>query len=443
MFENLSDKIMTSLKKVRGQHKISEANVEEVIKEIRLSLLEADVNFKVVKTFIDKVKEKALGQEVLTNVNPGQMFVKIVHEELVNVLGGGAVDINVRENPSVIFMVGLQGAGKTTTAAKLSLYIRQKLNKKPGLVPADIYRPAAIDQLQVLGKQNNIPTFPTQVGMKPEEILEKAKQWARDNMVEVVIVDTAGRLQIDEDLMGELGRLKEIWTPQEILLVADAMLGQQSVNVAEGFHKRLNLTGLVLTKVDGDARGGAALSIREVTGIPIKFLGVGEKVTALEVFHPDRLAGRILDMGDVLSLVEKAQEVIDEKSARDSAKKLMKNEFTLEDFLTQIQQLKKMGGFESILKFLPGMGDLSKQLKNMTPPDAEMKKIEAIIRSMTYQERHNHKILNASRRQRIAKGSGTQVQDVNKLIKQFEDAKKMMGGMMKMGMGRGGMKFPF
>ncbi|ASD63618.1 signal recognition particle protein [Bdellovibrio bacteriovorus] len=443
MFENLSDKIMTSLKKVRGQHKISEANIEEVIKEIRLSLLEADVNFKVVKTFIDKVKEKALGQEVLTNVNPGQMFVKIVHDELVNVLGGGAVDINVRENPSVIFMVGLQGAGKTTSAAKLSLYIRQKLNKKPGLVPADIYRPAAIDQLQVLGKQNNIPTFPTQVGMKPEEILEKAKQWARDNMVEVVIVDTAGRLQIDEDLMGELGRLKEIWTPQEILLVADAMLGQQSVNVAEGFHKRLNLTGLVLTKVDGDARGGAALSIREVTGIPIKFLGVGEKVTALEVFHPDRLAGRILDMGDVLSLVEKAQEVIDEKSARDSAKKLMKNEFTLEDFLTQIQQLKKMGGFESILKFLPGMGELSKQLKNMTPPDAEMKKIEAIIRSMTYQERHNHKILNASRRQRIAKGSGTQVQDVNKLIKQFEDAKKMMGGMMKMGMGRGGMKFPF
>lgn len=443
MFENLSDKIMTSLKKVRGQHKISEANIEEVIKEIRLSLLEADVNFKVVKTFIDKVKEKALGQEVLTNVNPGQMFVKIVHEELVNVLGGGAVDINVRENPSVIFLVGLQGAGKTTSAAKLSLYIRQKLSKKPGLVPADIYRPAAIEQLQTLGKQNNIPTFPTEVGMKPEEILEKAKQWARDNMVDVVIVDTAGRLQIDEDLMGELGRLKEIWTPQEILLVADAMLGQQSVNVAEGFHKRLNLTGLVLTKVDGDARGGAALSIREVTGIPIKFLGVGEKVSALEVFHPDRLAGRILDMGDVLSLVEKAQEVIDEKSAMASAKKLMKNEFTLEDFLMQIQQLKKMGGFESILKFLPGMGELSKQLKNMTPPDAEMKKIEAIIRSMTFQERHNHKILNASRRQRIAKGSGTQVQDVNKLIKQFEDAKKMMGGMMKMGMGRGGMKFPF
>jgi signal recognition particle subunit SRP54 len=443
MFENLSDKIMASLKKVRGQSKITEANVEEVIKEIRMSLLEADVNFKVVKNFIDKVKAKALGAEVLTNVNPGQQFVKIVHDELVATLGGGAADINVRENPSVIFLVGLQGAGKTTSAAKLALYIRQKLGKKPGLVPADIYRPAAIDQLQVLGKQNNIPTYPTAVGMKPEEILEKSKQWARDNMVDVVIVDTAGRLQVDDELMNELSRIKEIWTPQEILLVADAMLGQQSVNVAEGFHKRLELTGLILTKVDGDARGGAALSIREVTGIPIKFLGVGEKVTALEVFHPDRLAGRILDMGDVLSLVEKAQEVIDEKSARESAKKLMKNEFTLEDFLLQIQQLKKMGGFESILKFLPGMGEMSKQLKNMTPPDNEMKKIEAIIHSMTIEERQNHKILNASRRQRISKGSGTQVQDVNKLIKQFEDAKKMMGGLMKMGMGRGGMKFPF
>ena len=443
MFENLSDKILASLKKVRGQSKITEANVEEVIKEIRLSLLEADVNFKVVKTFIDKVKVKALGSEVLQNVNPGQMFVKIVHDELVNVLGGGAVDINVRENPSVIFLVGLQGAGKTTSAAKLSLYIRQKLGKKPGLVPADIYRPAAIEQLQTLGRQNNIPTFPTVIGMKPEEILEKSKQWAKDNLVDVVIVDTAGRLQIDDELMDELARLKNIWTPQEVLLVADAMLGQQSVSVAEGFHKRLTLTGLVLTKVDGDARGGAALSIREVTGIPIKFLGVGEKVNALEVFHPDRLAGRILDMGDVLSLVEKAQEVIDEKSARDSAKKIIKNEFTLDDFLAQIQQLKKMGGFESILKFLPGMGDLSKQLKNMAPPDAEMKKIEAIIRSMTLQERNDHRILNGSRRQRIAKGSGTQVQDVNKLIKQFEDAKKMMSSMMKMGMGRGGMKFPF
>lgn len=443
MFENLSDKMTASLKKIRGQNKISESNVEEAIKEIRLNLLEADVNFKVVKSFIDKVKAKALGQEVLANVNPAQMFTKIVHDELVSVLGGGAVDVNVRENPSVIFLVGLQGAGKTTSAAKLALYIRQKLGRKPGLVPADIYRPAAIDQLTTLAKQNNFPVFPTQIGQKPEQILEQAKAWAKDNMVDVVIVDTAGRLQIDDALMTELSNLKEIWAPQEILLVADAMLGQQSVNVAEGFHKRLELTGLVLTKVDGDARGGAALSIREVTGIPIKFLGVGEKVNALELFHPDRLAGRILDMGDVLTLVEKAQEVMDEKSARESAKKMMKNEFTLEDFLAQIQQLKKMGGLETVMKFLPGMGEISKQLKSMTPPDDEIKKVEAIIRSMTPQERNSPKILNGSRRQRIAKGSGTQVSDVNKLVKQFEDAKKMMGGLMKMGMGKGGMRFPF
>ncbi len=443
MFENLSEKMTASLKKLKGQNKISEANVDEVIKEIRLNLLEADVNFKVVKNFIDKVKAKALGQEVLANVNPGQMFVKIVHEELINVLGGGAVDVNVRENPSVIFMVGLQGAGKTTSSAKLALYVRTKLGKKPGLIPADIYRPAAIEQLQTLGKQNNFPVFPTQAGQKPEEILEQSKKWARDNMVDVVIVDTAGRLQIDDALMTELSNLKNIWAPQEILLVADAMLGQQSVNVAEGFHKQLSLTGLILTKVDGDARGGAALSIREVTGIAIKFLGVGEKVAALELFHPDRLAGRILDMGDVLSLVEKAQEHMDEKSARDSAKKMMRNEFTLDDYLKQSQMLKKMGGFESVLKFLPGMGEISKQMKNMAPVEKEMKKNEAIINSMTLKERANHKILNASRRQRIAAGSGTQVSDVNRLIKQFEESKKMMSGMMKMGMGKGGMKFPF
>lgn len=443
MFENLSEQILGSLKKIKGQHKISESNIEDTLKEIRRSFLEADVNFKVVKNFVDRVKTKAIGTEVLSNVNPGQMFVKIVHEELIQTLGGGAVDLNCRENPSVIFLVGLQGAGKTTSAAKLALYIRQKLGKKPGLIPADIYRPAAIDQLQTLGKQNNFPTFPTAAGQKPEEILEKAKAWAKENMVEVVIVDTAGRLQIDDELMGELQRLKSIWQPQEVLLVADAMLGQQSVNVAEGFQQKLGLTGLVLTKVDGDARGGAALSIREVTGIPIKFLGLGEKVDKLEVFHPDRLAGRILDMGDVLSLVEKAQEVIDEKEAKDSARKMMKNEFTLEDFLSQIQQLKKLGGIESLMKFLPGMGEISKKMKSMAPPDQEIKKIEAIIRSMTAQERKNHKILNASRRQRIASGSGTQVQDINKLVKQFEETQKMMSGLMKMGMGRGGMKFPF
>lgn len=436
MFENLSGKVLSSLKKVRGLHKISESNIDEALREIRLSLLEADVNFKVVKSFIDRVKVKALGAEVLEGVNPGQHFTKIVHDELVATLGGGAVDINVREKPSVLMMVGLQGAGKTTTTAKLALYIRQKFGKKAGLVPADIYRPAAIEQLQTLGKQNNIPVFPSEASQKPEAILEASKKWAQENMIDVVIVDTAGRLQIDEDLMGELARLKNIWTPQEVLLVADAMLGQQSVNVAEGFHSRLGLTGLVLTKVDGDARGGAALSIREVTGVPIKFLGIGEKVSNLEVFHPDRLASRILDMGDVLSLVEKAQEVMDEKSARDSARKMMKNEFTMDDFLSQIQMLKKMGGLESIMKMLPGMGELQKQMKNMAPPDKEVKKIEAIIHSMTAHERRDPKVLNASRRERIAKGSGTQVQDINKFVRQFEESKKMMSSMMKMSRGR-------
>jgi signal recognition particle subunit SRP54 len=449
MFENLSDKILGSIKKLKGQSQITESNIEEVIKEIRMSLLDADVNFKVVKSFIDRVKAKALGADVIQNINPGQMFVKIVHDELVQTLGGGTVDVNVREKPSVIMMVGLQGAGKTTSTAKLGLYLRQKLGKKVGFVPADIYRPAAIEQLQILAKQNNFNVFPSTVQMKPEEILKQALVWAEKEMIDVLILDTAGRLQIDEQLMGELENLKKIVTPTEILLVADAMLGQQAVSVAEGFHQKLGLTGLILTKIDGDARGGAALSIREITGIPIKFMGVGEKVSALEVFHPERLAGRILDMGDVLSLVEKAQDVIDHKEAERSAKRMMNNEFTLEDFLAQIQQLKKMGGMESMLKMLPGMGEISKKMKTMTPPDDEIKKIEAIIRSMTLQERGDHRILNGSRRQRIATGSGTQVQDINKLVKQFEEAKKMMSGMMKMGMGKamrggkGSMKFPF
>jgi signal recognition particle subunit SRP54 len=452
MFESLSEKLTGTIKKIRGQNKITEANVEETLKEIRLSLLEADVNFKVVKSFIDQVKTKALGQKVTTSLNPGQQLVKIVHDELVTTLGGGAVDINVRENPSVIMLVGLQGAGKTTSTAKLALYIRQKLGKKVGLVPADVYRPAAIEQLMTLAKQNDFSVYPTKASDKPQDIVRKAKDWAKENIIDVLILDTAGRLQVDAELMQELSDIKNILPPQEILLVADAMLGQQSVNVAEGFHSQLGLTGLILTKVDGDARGGAALSIRQVTGIPIKFLGVGEKVVALEVFHPDRLAGRILDMGDVLSLVEKAQEVIDEKSAQESAKKMAKNQFTLEDFLSQIQMMKKMGGLEGLLKFLPGGGQIQKQMQNMAPPDKELKKIEAIIRSMTLKERSDPRVLNASRRERIAKGSGTQVQDVNRLVRQFDEAKKMMGGLMKMGMGRGGSggfpgigggKFPF
>ena len=441
MFDNLSDKLTGAFKKIRGQARISEANIQEAIKEIRLSLLEADVNFKVVKAFIDRVKAKSLGTEVLQSLTADQQFTKIVHDELVELLGKEAEPLRVKSTPSVVFMVGLQGAGKTTTSAKLALHIRKQIKKKPGLVPADIYRPAAIEQLKTLGKSIDVPVFPTQSGQSPVEILEQAKKWATDNLVEVVIVDTAGRLQIDEDLMNELKKLKSTWDPQETLLVADAMLGQQSVNVAEGFHQTLGLTGMVLTKVDGDARGGAALSIREATGVPIKFLGMGEKVSALEVFHPDRLASRILGMGDILSLVEKAQGVMDEKEARDSARKMAKNQFTVEDFLKQIQMMKKMGGMESIMKMIPGMGAAMKQMKNMAPPDKEIRRIEAIIRSMTLKERRNHKLLNGSRRLRIAKGSGTQVSDVNKFIKQFEQSQKMMSKMMKMGMGRGG-KFP-
>lgn len=442
MFESLSDKLLGTFKKLRGQASISESNIEDAIKEIRLSLLEADVNFKVVKTFIDEVKAKALGAKVVGQISAGQQFVKIVHDELVRTLGSESVALNIKGDPAVIFLVGLQGAGKTTTAAKISLHIRGKLSRKPGLVPADIYRPAAIDQLKTLGKNANIPVFPSSPSQKPEEILAQAKAWAKEQMIDVVIVDTAGRLQIDDELMGELARLKNIWEPNEILLVADAMLGQQSVNVAEGFHQKLGLTGLILTKVDGDARGGAALSIRQTVGVPIKFLGVGEKSDALEVFHPDRLASRILDMGDVVSLVEKAQEVVDEKSAREAAKKIAKNTFGLDDFLEQMQMMKKLGGFESILKMLPGMGQAMKQLKDMAPPDKEIKRIEAIIHSMTLEERRNHKILNGSRRARIARGSGTEVSEVNKLIKQFEASQKMMSQMMKMGMGRG-RGFPF
>jgi signal recognition particle subunit SRP54 len=439
MFENLSEKVLASIKKIKGQAKITESNIEDAMKEIRLHFLEADVNFKVVKSFIDRVKLKALGTEVLSNVNPGQQFVKIVHDELVQTLGGEKVELNLKAKPSVVLMVGLQGVGKTTTSAKLALFLRQKKNMKVGLVPADVYRPAAIEQLKVLAKNNNFPVFDSNTTQKPQDIVKNAMIWAQTEKLDCLILDTAGRLQIDEALMNELADIKKIANPDEVLLVADAMLGQQSVQVAEGFHQKLQITGLVLTKVDGDARGGAALSIREVTGVPIKFLGVGEKVAALEIFHPDRLAGRILDMGDVLTLMEKAQEVVDEKQALETSKRMMKNQLTLEDFLSSIQQMKKMGGIESLLKFIPGMGEVSKQLKDMSPPDDEMKKIEAIISSMTIQERKNHKVLNASRRERIAKGSGTHVSDINKLVKQFENAQKMMGSMMKMGMpGMGG-----
>lgn len=446
MFEALSERIVGSFKKLRGK-KITEANIEESIKEIRQSLLEADVNFKVVKTFIDRVKEKALGQQVLQGVEPGQQFVKIVHDELVEILGKETKGLELKSKPSLIMMVGLQGTGKTTTSGKLAKHITQKMEKKVGLVPADIYRPAAIDQLKQLGEQAGVPVYPTEAGQKPTDIAKKAKKWAEDLQLEVVILDTAGRLQIDDALMTELQDITRVWAPDETLLVADAMLGQQSVNVAQGFHERLKLTGLVLTKVDGDARGGAALSIREATGIPIKFLGVGEKQSALEIFHPDRLAGRILDMGDVLTLVERAQEVVDQAEAEAQAQKLLKNEFTVEDFLKQIRQIKKLGPLEGLLKMMPGMGQAMKELKNVAPPDEEIRKIEAIINSMTPSERRDHRIISGSRSVRIAKGSGTRIQEVNKFLKQFETTKRAMSQMMKMGAGGGGgfpgLKLPF
>lgn len=437
MFSTLQEQLSSTLRQLRGQARLTESNIEEAIKKIRLSLLEADVNFKVVKAFVERVKTKSLGFEVISSVTAGQQFTKIVHDELIATLGGEAVHIDVRKSPSFVMLVGLQGAGKTTTAAKLALYLRKKHQKAVGLVPLDVYRPAAIEQLKQLGASQNIKVYPTSATDRPENIAQQVAEWMKRELLDVAILDTAGRLQIDEALMQELSKIKAELQPKEILLVADAMLGQQAVDVASGFHQQVGLTGLILTKTDGDARGGAALSIRETTGIPIKFFGAGEKPTDFEVFHPDRLASRILDMGDVVSLVEKASELIDQKQAEESAKKMAKNQFTIEDFLSQLKMLKKMGGMQSILGMLPGMGQLKKQMEGMTPPDDEMKKIEAIISSMTKKERHNYKILNGSRRARIAKGSGTEVKDVNKFIKQFEQTQKMMSQMMKMG-GKGG-----
>lgn len=442
MFEQLSDKLMSSLKSLKGQAKISDSNIEAALKDIRMSFLEADVNFKVVKTFIENVKAKAIGQSVLKGVNADQQFIKIVSDELTDLLGGEAVFIDLKKTPSYIMLVGLQGVGKTTSAAKLALHIKKKFGKRVGLVPLDVYRPAAIEQLKTLARQIEVLCFDSQASQKPNEILKAAEVWRAKEQIDVLILDTAGRLQIDQSLMTELSDLKSEIKPQEILLVADAMLGQQSVEVAKGFNEKLGLTGLVLTKVDGDARGGAALSIRHTVGIPIKFLGIGEKVSALEVFYPERLASRILDRGDVVSLVERAQEVVSEKEAKATARKMAKNQFTVQDFLKQIQMMKKMGGMSQIMGMLPGMGQMKKQMEGMAPPDDEIKKIEAIIHSMTFKERENHKILNGSRRLRIANGSGTQVRDVNKFIKQFEQSQKMMSSMMKMGFGGRG-KLPF
>lgn len=437
MFQNLSDKVLGSIAKLRTT-KITEAHLDSVLKEIRMALLEADVNFMVVKKFMERVKEQALGEAVLKSVTPDQQFTKIVNDELVRVLGGETFFIDLKKTPSQIMLVGLQGVGKTTTAGKLSIFIRKKFKKTVGLIPLDLQRPAAVEQLKILAKQTDTPFYDADMSLSPIENYKLAQKWAEKNNIEVLVLDTAGRLQIDESLMTELKELKALSNPSEVLLVSDAMLGQQSVSVAEGFDKTLGLTGLVLTKFDGDARGGAALSIREATGVPIKLIGTGEKLSALEIFHPDRLASRILDRGDVVSLVEKAQEVVDQKEAMESAKKMSKGQFTVEDFLKQLHMMKKMGGLTSIMGMLPGAGQMMKQMKGMAPPEDEMKKIEAIINSMTRQERKNHKVLNGSRRLRIAKGSGTRVQDVNKFVKQFEQSQKMMTQMMKMSGKKGG-----
>jgi signal recognition particle subunit SRP54 len=432
MFESLSDKLSRTFKKLRGQGKLTEKNIQEALKEVRMALLEADVNYKVVKKFVEDIRQSAMGQEVLDSFTPGQQFIKIVNEELIRLMGGSRRELNLTgRTPFVLMLVGLQGSGKTTTAGKLALQLRKK-GRSPYLVPADIYRPAAIEQLQKLGSQLGIPVHDTDRSRKPEDTCQEALQRAGTVGADILIMDTAGRLHIDDELMAELVRIKERVGPTEILLVADAMTGQDAVNVAKHFNDLLDISGVILTKMEGDARGGAALSIKAVTDKPIKFIGVGEKLDALEPFFPDRLASRILGMGDMLSLIEKAQEEFDEKEALKLAKKLKKREFDLEDFLGQLRQLKKLGSLEQIMSMIPGLGQL-KQLKNVKPDEGQLVRVEAIINSMTKEERAHYKIINGSRRRRIALGSGTTIQDVNKLLKNFAQTKKMMENLTRKG----------
>ena len=434
IFESLSDRLQQTFKKLRGHGKLTEDDVDEAMREVRMALLEADVNFKVVKNFVKTVKERAIGQEVLETLTPAQVVIKIVDEELTALMGGTQSRINMSpQPPTIIMMAGLQGAGKTTSVGKLGLALK-KQGKRPLLVADDIYRPAAITQLEVIGKQLGLPVFKKEGCKDAVEIANEAVAFSQTHMNDVVIIDTAGRLQIDEKLMQELRDIKSAVHPHEILLVVDAMTGQESVNVAKSFNETLGLDGVVMTKLDGDARGGAALSIKAVTGVPIKFVGLGEKLEPLEPFHPDRMASRILGMGDVLSLVEKAQQTFDAEEAQKMAKKLRKDEFTLDDFLSQMQQVKKLGSLENILGMIPGMGGLKKQLEgqDIDLNGKEMRQIEAIIHSMTPKERADISIINGSRRKRIAQGSGTRVQDVNKLLKQFGEMKKMMKKMKKM-----------
>jgi signal recognition particle subunit SRP54 len=423
MFESLSDKFDRAFKILKGHGQITEINVAETLKEVRKALLDADVNFKIAKQFTETVKEKALGANVLTAVSPGQLMVKIVHDELALLMGGSMQEINLQNNPSVILMSGLQGSGKTTFSGKLANYLKNKKGKKPLLVACDVYRPAAINQLQVLGEQLGIPVFADVESKNPVDIATRAIKQAKENGNTVVIIDTAGRLAIDEAMMNEIAAVKKAINPDEILFVVDSMTGQDAVNTAKAFNDILNFDGVILTKLDGDTRGGAALSIRYTVDKPIKFIGTGEKMEALDVFYPERMADRILGMGDVVSLVERAQEQFNEEEARKLQKKIAKNQFNFNDFLGQLQQIKKMGNLKDLVGMIPGVG---KALKDVDINDDAFKGIEAIIYSMTPQERENPEILNGSRRSRIAKGSGTNIQEVNKLIKQFDDTRKMM-----------------
>ena len=426
MFENLSEKFQGVLKKMRGHGRISEGNIEEALREVRLALLEADVNYKVVKEFTAAVKERALGAEVLSSLSPDQHFIKIVHDELAKMMGGEGQDLDLARRPPVpVMLVGLQGSGKTTSCGKLALHL-QKRKRRPFLVPADVYRPAAIEQLKVLGARIGVPVFDSDPSADPVEICRQAVRQADLSGLDTVLLDTAGRLHVDEELMEELRRIREAVEPGEILLVADAMTGQDAVNVARAFHEKVGLTGVLLTKMDGDARGGAALSIRAVTGAPVKFVGVGEKHDALEAFYPDRMASRILGMGDILTLAEKAQETVDTKKAEELERKIRRSEFTLEDFRDQLISIRKMGSIEDLLGMIPGMGGKMKELKAAAPDEKELARVVAIIDSMTREERGNAKILNGSRRKRIAEGSGTTVQDVNRMLKNFQQAEGML-----------------
>ncbi len=432
MFDNLSDKLALVFKKVKGHGKLSEKNVQEALRDVRMALLEADVNYKVVKEFIGVVKDRGMGSEVMESLTPGQQFVKIVHQELIRTMGSESSDLNLKgKKPDAILLVGLHGCGKTTSSAKLARWLLEK-NHLPYLVPVDVYRPAAIEQLTRLAEQIKVPIYPSRTDENPVDICLRAREDAARQGRDVIIIDTAGRLHVDDDMMDELSRIRKAVEPSEILLVADAMTGQDAINVAARFNELLDIDGVILTKMDGDARGGAALSIRSVTGKPVKFIGMGEKTDALEVFHPDRLASRILGMGDILSLIEKAESALDEKKALELEEKLRKDTFDLEDFRDQMQQIRKMGSLDQIMSMIPGMQKM-KKMGGMQPDGKELVKTEAIINSMTRKERRKHTIINGSRRKRIARGSGTSVQEVNRLLKQYIQAKTMMKKIQKMG----------